>query len=81
MSIEKQIERYNTYARERGTQDYKHFLSTMRKAQWVHRCAERKGIRLAVTIAEGYMHAGTIYLIPQYAIKRRAINLDEGVQR
>ena len=81
MSIEKMICRYNAYAREHGTQDYKHFVATMRKAQWVHRCAERKGIRLAVTIAEGYMHAGTIYLIPQYAMQRRAINLDEEVQR
>lgn len=81
MSIEKQIERYNTYAREHGTQDYKHFLATMRKAQWVHRCAERKGIRLAVIGSEGYMHAGTIYLIPQYALKRRRINLDEEAAR
>lgn len=77
MSIEKMICRYNAYAREHGTQDYKHFVATMRKAQWVHRCAERKGIRLAVTIAEGYMHAGTIYLIPQYALKRRMVRLDE----
>jgi hypothetical protein len=37
MSIEKMICRYNAYAREHGTQDYKHFLATMRKAQWVHR--------------------------------------------
>lgn len=81
MSIEKQIERYNTYAREHGTQDYKHFVATMRKAHWVHRCAERRGIRLTVTIAEGYMHAGTIYLIPQYALKRRMVRLDEEVQR
>lgn len=81
MSIEKMICRYNAYAREHGTQDYKHFVATMRKAQWVHRCAERKGIRLAVTIAEGYMHAGTIYLIPQYALKRRMVRLDEEVQR
>lgn len=81
MSIEKMICRYNAYAREHGTQDYKHFLATMRKAQWVHRCAERKGIRLAVVSSEGYMHAGTIYLIPQYAMKRRMINLDEEGKR
>lgn len=81
MSIEKMICRYNAYAREHGTQDYKHFVATMRKAQWVHRCAERKGIRLAVTIAEGYMHEGIIYLIPQYALKRRMVRLDEEVQR
>ena len=81
MSIEKMICRYNAYAREHGTQDYKHFLATMRKAQWVHRCAERKGIRLAVIGSEGYMHAGTIYLIPQYAMKRRMINLDEEGKR
>jgi hypothetical protein len=47
----------------------------------VHRCAERKGIRLAVVGSEGYMHAGTIYLIPQYALKRRRINLDEEAVR
>ena len=81
MSIEKMICRYNAYAREHGTQDYKHFLATMRKAQWVHRCAERKGIRLAVIGSEGYMHAGTICLIPQYAMKRRMINLDEEGKR
>lgn len=77
MSIERKIEGYNIYAEMHGTQDYKHFMRTMRKAQWLRRCAERRGVRLQVIASQGFMHAGTIYLIPQYALKRRMVRLDE----
>lgn len=71
MSIDGKIKKYNAYAEAHGTQDYKHFMATMRRAQWLWRCAERRGVRLQVIASQGFMHAGTIYLIPQYALERR----------
>ena len=79
MSIEKMIKKYNTYAKEYALQDYKHCLATERKAAWLQRCADRRGVRLdRIVTPQSYMHAGTQHPVVFYALRRRQVNLDEG---
>lgn len=79
MSIEKMIERYNRYATAYAMQDYKHCLAAERKAAWLQRCADRRGVALdRIVTSQGYMHAGARHPVVFYALRRRMVDLDEG---
>ena len=76
-SIETRIHEYNLWAQGHCLHDCRHFSQAQRRAAWLKRCADRQGVRLAVRSRLIYMHAGTEYVVPLYALKRNMVLLDE----
>lgn len=79
MNIEKMLKKYNAYVSEYALRDYKHCLAAERKAAWLQRCADRRGVALdRIVTSQGYMHAGANHPVVFYALRRRMVDLDEG---